>query len=76
MDISLLVSIISMIATVGSFIIAMKATSDVKVLEQKIINIESNFNNKVNKNDINNINTGTNSGVMTGNVTGGVSIGK
>ncbi|GAA0092097.1 hypothetical protein UT300009_21260 [Paraclostridium bifermentans] len=76
MDISLVVSIISMIATVGSFIIAMKATSDVKVLEQKITNIENSFNNKVNKHDVNNVNTGTNSGVMTGNVTGGVSIGK
>ncbi len=76
MDISLGVSIISMLATVGSFIIAMKATSDVKVLEQKIINIENNFSNKVNKHDINNVNTGTNSGVMTGNVTGGISIGK
>lgn len=76
MDVSLLVNIISMIATVGSFIIAMKATAQVKKLEKKIINIENNFSNKVDKHDSNNVNTGTNSGVMARNVTGGISIGK
>ena len=76
MDVSLIVSIISMIATVGSLIVAMKAKSDVKELSQKIINIENDFSNKINKSDSKSVNHGINSGVMARDVTGGVSIGK
>ncbi|UEL49195.1 hypothetical protein [Terrisporobacter hibernicus] len=78
MKIELIISLVSMVATVGSFYIALKAKSDVKKLEQKIIRIENNFANQIyrSSNNTNNTNYGTNSGVMSGNVTGGVSIGK
>lgn len=73
MDISIVVSLISMTATVISTILAFKAKNEVIKTKKEILQIKNEFSTVQTTSSIKN--DGTNSGVQAATVNGGVSFG-
>ncbi|MBY0118353.1 hypothetical protein [Paenibacillus xylanexedens] len=74
--VTLAIGLISMVATVVSTVIAIKAKNEAKIILNEVKNIEMNSKSRnhdiKNKGKINIKNEGDNDGVMAGIVTGGI----